>query len=66
MGTHYFKHSYSWLHIRTPQAAFTVRWIFMPIVIISGLWMWKGQVVKKWFGKKDTASSHIRYMKTLI
>jgi hypothetical protein len=36
-----------------PRAAFAVRWVFFPIVVISGLWMWKGHVVKKWFRKKD-------------
>jgi hypothetical protein len=32
-----------------PNAAFaTTKFVFVPIVILSGLWMWKGQVVRKW------------------
>jgi thiosulfate reductase cytochrome b subunit len=32
-----------------PRAAATVRFIIVPIVVLSGLWMWKGHVVKRWF-----------------
>jgi hypothetical protein len=42
---------------KIPQAAFAVRWVFFPVVVISGLWMWKGQVVRKWFRRKQAASS---------
>jgi thiosulfate reductase cytochrome b subunit len=32
------------------NAAFAAtKFVFVPIVILSGLWMWKGQVVRKWF-----------------
>jgi thiosulfate reductase cytochrome b subunit len=37
-----------------PQATFAVRWIFFPIVVISGLWMWKGHVVKRWLKTKQS------------
>ncbi|HZX73631.1 MAG TPA: hypothetical protein VFE57_04370 [Cyclobacteriaceae bacterium] len=32
-----------------PEAANAVRFVFFPIVVLSGLWMWKGQWVKKKF-----------------
>jgi hypothetical protein len=32
-----------------PEAAFAVRWVFFPIVILSGLWMWQGHMIKRWF-----------------
>lgn len=32
-----------------PRAAFATRWVFMPVVIFSGLWLWKGHLVKKFF-----------------
>ena len=32
-----------------PNAAFAVRWVFFPIIIISGLWLWKGAWVKRMF-----------------
>jgi hypothetical protein len=25
-----------------------VKWVFLPVIIITGLWLWKGYVVKKW------------------
>jgi thiosulfate reductase cytochrome b subunit len=32
-----------------PEAVSMVRWVIFPLVILSGFWMWKGHVVKKWF-----------------
>jgi hypothetical protein len=32
-----------------PEAVTMVRWVIFPIVTLSGFWMWKGHVVKKWF-----------------
>lgn len=32
-----------------PNAVLAVRYVFFPVVILSGFWMWKGYVVKKWF-----------------
>ena len=37
-----------------PEAVIAVRWVMFPIVILSGLWMWKGQWVKKLFQKKES------------
>ena len=30
-----------------PEAAFATRWVFVPIVILSGLWMWKVHALKR-------------------
>jgi thiosulfate reductase cytochrome b subunit len=30
-----------------PQAAAAVRFVFLPLVALSGLWMWKGSAVRK-------------------
>ena len=32
-----------------PSYAFPTRYIFMPTLILSGLWMWKGHVVRNMF-----------------
>ena len=32
-----------------PQAAWAVRFIFFPVLVLSGLWLWKGYVVKNYF-----------------
>jgi thiosulfate reductase cytochrome b subunit len=34
-----------------PRAAFAVRFVFLPVVILSGLWLWKGHVVRRWLAK---------------
>jgi len=31
------------------NAALAVRWVFFPIIVISGFWLWKGYWVKKQF-----------------
>ena len=31
-----------------PVAAFFVRWIAMPVVILSGLWLWLKPRIKRW------------------
>jgi hypothetical protein len=30
-------------------ASLAVKWVFFPIIIISGLWLWKGYWVKRLF-----------------
>jgi hypothetical protein len=37
----------------TPNYAPTVRYVFLPVLILSGLWMWKGHVVRRLFSKKS-------------
>jgi len=31
----------------TPHYAFTIRYVFLPVLLLSGLWMWKGHVVRR-------------------
>lgn len=28
------------------------RYIYLPVVVLSGLWMWKGHVVRRLFGRR--------------
>jgi len=35
-----------------PRAAMMVKWVIFPFLVISGLWLWKGHLVKKWFRAK--------------
>ena len=34
---------------KLPDYAFKTRFIFVPIMVLSGLWMWKGHVVRRLF-----------------
>ena len=36
-----------------PKYADAVRFIFLPIILLSGLWMWKGHVVRRLLSKKQ-------------
>lgn len=61
-----------WLHIITsipligyvygplrhvPRAVFALKWILFPLVVISGLWMWKGHLLRKRIQKKSQNAS---------
>lgn len=39
----------------TPNYAFSIRYIFLPVLILSGWWMWKGHVVRRLFSKRSAA-----------
>ena len=35
-----------------PNYAPAVRFVFVPVLVLSGLWMWKGHVLRRLFSKK--------------
>ena len=35
-----------------PEAVMMIKWVLFPLIVLSGLWLWKGHVVRKWFRKK--------------
>jgi hypothetical protein len=37
----------------TPSYAFTIRYVFLPVLLLSGLWMWKGHVVRRLLSKRS-------------
>jgi len=36
----------------TPYYAHSIRCGFLPVLVLSGLWMWKGHVVRRLFSKR--------------
>jgi hypothetical protein len=42
---------------KIPQYAFRTRFVFVPIMILSGLWMWKGHVVRRLLSKRSAAGT---------
>jgi hypothetical protein len=40
----------------TPYYAWSIRRIFFPVLVVSGLWMWKGHVVRRLLSKKPATS----------
>jgi thiosulfate reductase cytochrome b subunit len=45
---------------RIPRAAFAVRFVLFPLVVLTGLWMWKGQQLKRWVKKRRIPGSIVR------
>jgi hypothetical protein len=39
---------------KLPDYAFRTRYVFFPIMVLSGLWMWKGHVVRRFISKRST------------
>lgn len=37
----------------TPNYAFAIRYIFLPVLLLSGLWMWKGHVLRRLISKRS-------------
>ena len=35
-----------------PNYAPAVRFVFLPVMVLSGFWMWKGHVVRRFFQKR--------------
>ena len=42
---------------KLPDYAFRTRYVFVPILVLSGLWMWKGHLVRRMFSKRSSAAS---------
>ena len=40
-----------------PQYAPATRFIFVPLLVFSGLWMWKGHVVRRLFARRSAGSA---------
>lgn len=32
-----------------PRAAFATRFVFFPVIVLSGIWLWQGHRIKKYF-----------------
>jgi hypothetical protein len=44
---------------RIPNYAPATRFVFVPVLVLSGLWMWKGHVVRRFF-RRDPPSKMLR------
>jgi len=39
---------------KLPQYAPATRYVFVPVLVLSGLWMWKGSLVRRLSSKKSS------------
>jgi len=44
----------------TPSYAASVRYVFLPVMLLAGLWMWKGHVVRRLISKRPARTSHMK------
>jgi hypothetical protein len=44
---------------KIPQYAAPTRYVFVPLMIVSGLWMWKGHVVRRLISKRSTGGATV-------
>jgi hypothetical protein len=44
---------------KLPAYAFKTRYIFVPVMILTGLWMWKGHVVRRLFSKRSALGTEV-------
>ena len=42
---------------KLPSYAPKTRFLFVPVMILTGLWMWKGHVVRRLFSKRSPGST---------
>lgn len=44
---------------KLPAYAFRTRFVFVPAMVLSGLWMWKGHVVRRLLSKRRRSNTDI-------
>jgi hypothetical protein len=44
---------------KLPGYAFRTRFVFVPAMVLSGLWMWKGHVVRRLLSKRPPSSTGV-------
>jgi len=42
---------------KIPNYAPATRFVFVPLMVLSGLWMWKGHVVRRLFSKRPVVGT---------
>ena len=42
---------------KIPQYAPPTRYVFVPVMVLTGLWMWKGHVVRRLFSSRSADSA---------
>lgn len=43
---------------KLPEYAFQTRFVFLPTMVLSGLWMWKGHLLRRFLTKRS-AVQHV-------
>lgn len=51
---------------KLPSYAFKTRFVFVPVMVVSGLWMWKGHVVRRLIWKRPASALSSGYFRASI
>jgi hypothetical protein len=43
-----------------PEASMMVRLFFFPVIVLSGLYLWKGHLLKKWWRSRNISGSGLQ------
>jgi hypothetical protein len=43
----------------TPYYAWSIRYLFFPVLLISGLWMWKGHVARRLLSRRTKTTQEL-------
>jgi len=49
-----------------PHAVTAVQWVLFPLIVLSGLWLWKGQWVRKWKRKRNELRRNDRSIESVF
>jgi hypothetical protein len=41
----------------TPNYAWSIRYIQLPVLLIAGLWLWKGHMVRRLFSRRQASEA---------
>jgi hypothetical protein len=44
---------------KIPNYAPATRFVFVPVIVVSGLWMWKGHVVRRLISKRPARGTNV-------
>jgi hypothetical protein len=47
---------------KIPEAVFALKWVIFPLIVLSGLWLWKGASVKRWFKERVSQKRYHHFM----
>jgi len=50
---------------KLPDYAFKTRFVFVPVMVLSGLWMWKGHLLRRLVSKRSAEQDSVAHSSPL-
>jgi len=47
---------------RVPEAVSALKWVIFPLIVLSGLWLWKGAAVKRWLKRQKLSNKQYPFL----